>query len=76
MGLRAGLGVLDKRKTARPSQEWNPEPSSPQSGQAAINIQVRFLVLGDHGIATQHSCSERDSNSQLQRRRHARFKPH
>ena len=33
MGLRAGLGVLDKRKTACPCQESKPELSSPQPGQ-------------------------------------------
>jgi hypothetical protein len=39
-------------------------------------IQVRFLMLGAHGIATYHSCFERDSNSQLQCRQHASFKHH
>lgn len=135
MGLRAGLGDLDKIKTACPCQESNPESSSPQPGQydyttpaptfskeenSTTCIQdtraltwlkimqaqwfiTRFLVvpqirhsglfclrtsqgsdqhtgtfslvLDSHGNATQHSCSERDSNLQLQRRRHALFKP-
>lgn len=33
MGLRAGLGDLDKIKIACPCQESNPEFSSPHSGQ-------------------------------------------
>jgi hypothetical protein len=33
MGLRAGLGVLDKLKNSLPCQESNPEPSSLRPGQ-------------------------------------------